>query len=74
MALGETQIVAETREFLMENGIVLDSFSQVLVGRRDQFKNFYFNSTIRILEMKVMLSGFLFLLPQNRPQDQGAKQ
>ena len=62
MALGETQIVAETREFLMENGIALDSFSQVLVGRRDQFKNFYFNSTIRILEMKVMLSGFLFLL------------
>ena len=29
MALGETQIVAETREFLMQNGVALDSFSQV---------------------------------------------
>ena len=29
MALGETQIVSETREFLIDNGVVLDSFSQV---------------------------------------------
>ena len=29
MALGETQIVAETRKFLLDNGVVLDSFSQV---------------------------------------------
>ena len=29
MALGETQIVAETREFLVQNGVALDSFSQV---------------------------------------------
>lgn len=29
MALGETQIVAETRDFLTENGVILDSFSQV---------------------------------------------
>ena len=29
MALGETQIVAETREFLIENRVALDSFSQV---------------------------------------------
>ncbi|GAB1610387.1 probable RNA-binding protein 19 [Argonauta hians] len=28
MALGETQIVSETREFLLENGVALDSFSQ----------------------------------------------
>ncbi|CAI9744180.1 RNA-binding 19 [Octopus vulgaris] len=28
MALGETQIVTETREFLLENGVSLDSFSQ----------------------------------------------
>ncbi|XP_064648484.1 probable RNA-binding protein 19 [Lineus longissimus] len=28
MALGETQIVAETRDFLTENGLSLDSFSQ----------------------------------------------
>lgn len=28
MALGETQIVAETREFLTQNGVVLDCFSQ----------------------------------------------
>ena len=29
MALGETQIVSETREFLLENGVKLDAFSQV---------------------------------------------
>ena len=29
MALGETQIVAETRDFLLSNGVALDSFSQV---------------------------------------------
>lgn len=28
LALGETQIVSETRDFLIENGVVLDSFSQ----------------------------------------------
>ncbi|XP_038059469.1 probable RNA-binding protein 19 [Patiria miniata] len=28
MALGETQIVAETRQFLLDNGVALDSFSQ----------------------------------------------
>ncbi|KAK3600296.1 hypothetical protein CHS0354_027139 [Potamilus streckersoni] len=27
LALGETQIVSETRDFLLENGVVLDSFS-----------------------------------------------
>lgn len=32
MALGETQIVAETRDFLTENGVVLDSFSQVVMN------------------------------------------
>ena len=29
MALGETQIVTETREFLIEEGVTLDAFSQV---------------------------------------------
>ena len=29
MALGETQIVAEIRQFLLDNGVVLDSFSSV---------------------------------------------
>ena len=29
MALGETQIVSETRQFLVSNGVALDSFSQV---------------------------------------------
>lgn len=29
MALGETQIVQETRQFLLDNGVSLDSFSQV---------------------------------------------
>ena len=29
MALGETQIVTETRNFLIDNGVCLDSFSQV---------------------------------------------
>lgn len=29
MALGETEIVNETREFLLHNGVSLDSFSQV---------------------------------------------
>ncbi|XP_065936670.1 probable RNA-binding protein 19 isoform X2 [Magallana gigas] len=33
MALGETQIVAETRYFLTENGVVLDSFSQAAAPR-----------------------------------------
>ena len=32
MALGETQIVSETREFLIDNGVVLDSFSQVALA------------------------------------------
>jgi len=29
MALGETQIVTEIRQFLLDNGVVLDSFSNV---------------------------------------------
>lgn len=29
MALGETQIVQETRQFLLDNNVSLDSFSQV---------------------------------------------
>lgn len=33
VALGETQIVQETRQFLLENGISLDSFSQPNSGR-----------------------------------------
>ncbi|XP_056002350.1 probable RNA-binding protein 19 isoform X2 [Ostrea edulis] len=33
MALGETQIVAETRDFLTENGVILDSFSQAAAPR-----------------------------------------
>ncbi|XP_041348002.1 probable RNA-binding protein 19 isoform X2 [Gigantopelta aegis] len=33
MALGETQIVAETREFLIQNAVSLDSFSQAAAAR-----------------------------------------
>ncbi|XP_034026101.1 probable RNA-binding protein 19 [Thalassophryne amazonica] len=33
MALGETQIVQETREFLLDNGVSLDSFSQAAATR-----------------------------------------
>ncbi|XP_030847248.1 probable RNA-binding protein 19 [Strongylocentrotus purpuratus] len=33
MALGETQIVAETRQFLLDNGVLLDSFSQAAAAR-----------------------------------------
>ena len=29
LALGETEVVNETRDFLIENGVSLDSFSQV---------------------------------------------
>lgn len=29
MALGETQVVMETRKFLVDSGVSLDSFSQV---------------------------------------------
>ena len=29
MALGETEVVAETREFLVSNGVKLDVFGQV---------------------------------------------
>ena len=31
MALGETQLVAETREFLISNGVRLDVFGQVIL-------------------------------------------
>lgn len=33
MALGETQLVSETRDFLLENGVSLDSFSQPSAAR-----------------------------------------
>ncbi|XP_071789462.1 probable RNA-binding protein 19 [Asterias amurensis] len=33
MALGETQIVAETRQFLLDNGVALNSFSQASGAR-----------------------------------------
>ncbi|KAI8513353.1 putative RNA-binding protein 19, partial [Branchiostoma belcheri] len=33
MALGETQIVAETRQFLLDNGVKLDTFSQPAAAR-----------------------------------------
>nr|XP_020505544.1 probable RNA-binding protein 19 [Labrus bergylta] len=33
MALGETQIVQETRQFLLDNGVSLDSFSQAATAR-----------------------------------------
>ncbi|XP_012719019.2 probable RNA-binding protein 19 isoform X2 [Fundulus heteroclitus] len=33
MALGETQIVQETRQFLLDNGVCLDSFSQAAAAR-----------------------------------------
>ncbi|KAI8491784.1 putative RNA-binding protein 19 [Branchiostoma belcheri] len=33
MALGETQIVAETRQFLLDNGVKLDAFSQPAAAR-----------------------------------------
>jgi len=29
LALGETQLVAETRDFLLDHGVALDAFSQV---------------------------------------------
>lgn len=32
MVLGEIQIVVEIRDFLIENGVVLDSFSQVVMN------------------------------------------
>ena len=32
MALGETQIVMETREFLVKNGVILDMFSKVCIS------------------------------------------
>jgi multiple RNA-binding domain-containing protein 1 len=31
MALGETQIVSETKQFLEENGVALDAFNQVCI-------------------------------------------
>uniref|UniRef100_A0A3Q2PES9 Probable RNA-binding protein 19 n=1 Tax=Fundulus heteroclitus TaxID=8078 RepID=A0A3Q2PES9_FUNHE len=33
MALGETEIVQETRQFLLDNGVCLDSFSQAAAAR-----------------------------------------
>ncbi len=31
LALGETQLVAETKQFLVENGIHLDAFQDVII-------------------------------------------
>ena len=31
MALGETQIISETRDFLTDHGVKLDAFSQVKI-------------------------------------------
>jgi len=33
LALGETEVVNETRDFLIENGVCLDSFSQVCLNQ-----------------------------------------
>ncbi|KAK2172512.1 hypothetical protein NP493_953g00009 [Ridgeia piscesae] len=38
LALGETQVVAETRDFLIDNGVALDAFSQVSTISGDTFK------------------------------------
>lgn len=41
MALGETQLVAETKQFLLDNGIHLEVFNQVLYSRRTGFFSRY---------------------------------
>lgn len=44
-ALGETQLIQETKQFLTENGIALDSFGQVRYGGGGVFfacKDFFF--------------------------------
>ena len=43
MALGETQIVQETRDFLTGNGVALDSFSQVRADTLSVYKSFQFD-------------------------------
>lgn len=43
LALGETQLVEETRKFLEENGVQLDAFNQVSIG--DFIETIFFFST-----------------------------
>lgn len=47
MALGETQIVQETRQFLLDNNVSLDSFSQVCL----MYLNFHNQFNVSILQL-----------------------
>ena len=50
-ALGETQLIQETKQFLTENGIALDSFGQVRYGGGGFFfacKDFFFKVEISL--------------------------
>ncbi|XP_053353543.1 probable RNA-binding protein 19 [Clarias gariepinus] len=57
MALGETQILQETRQFLLDNGVVLDSFSQAS-GQRSNTVLLVKNlpSGVQVKELEVLFS------------------
>ncbi|KAL2091477.1 hypothetical protein ACEWY4_013740 [Coilia grayii] len=59
MALGETQIVQETRQFLLDNGVSLDSFSQASGARSNSVilvKNL--PSGVQVSELEALFSPF----------------
>ncbi|XP_028854976.1 putative RNA-binding protein 19 [Denticeps clupeoides] len=59
MALGETQIVQETRQFLLDNGVSLDSFSQAAGARSNSVilvKNL--PSGVQVSELETLFSPF----------------
>uniref|UniRef100_A0A8C1XPM2 RNA binding motif protein 19 n=1 Tax=Cyprinus carpio TaxID=7962 RepID=A0A8C1XPM2_CYPCA len=57
MALGETQIVQETRQFLLDNGVSLDSFSQA-AGQRSNSVILVKNlpSGVQVAELEALFS------------------
>ncbi len=62
MALGETQIVNETRDFLIENGVALDAFSQVKHKNCSckYWKIFYFSNIYQALLKSFIFSNSLW--------------
>ena len=57
MALGETQVVTETRKFLVSQGVKLDAFGQVCFLRT--FLNIIILTCSSMLSLKLMLSQHL---------------
>lgn len=54
MALGETQIVQETRQFLLDNNVSLDSFSQVCVTLTPIY--FFLNCPLKMYFVRIPIT------------------